>query len=272
MQRDSLHNQQSARVDLAPLHRGGWTHETPINARRPAFDGLTIVLHWATVLLVLALFASAWLHALAEARESDFTPVLLQIHRSFGVTIWVVTALRLTWRLTNASMPPFPTQMTRLHRTTVKLNEYGLYALLLLQPATGLLTTLSGGRPFALFLWQLSPLMPRNDMLRAAFHLSHELGAWALAALTVGHAAAALFHHFVLRDDVLECMAPVIQRGVPTRSSQPATSFRPGTHSGNKSDPSAVLLSRRSNADEPAEYQHLPDTSGVTQSSNGRPR
>ena len=226
MQRDSLHNQQSARgVDLAPLRHRGWTHETPINARRPSFDGLTIGLHWATVLLVLALFASAWLHALAETRESDFTPVLLQIHRSFGVTVWVVTALRLAWRLTNASMPPFPAQMTKLHRTTVKLSEYGLYALLLLQPATGLLTTLFGGRPFALFFWRLPPFVPRAEMLRAAFHLSHELGAWALAVLAVGHAAAALFHHIVLRDDVLECMAPVMQRHVPSRSSQPATSF-----------------------------------------------
>jgi superoxide oxidase len=213
MRKESLHNQQSARgVDFAPLRRRGWTHETPINARRPSFDGLTIGLHWATVLLVLALFASAWLHALAEARESDFTPVLLQIHRSFGVTIWVVTALRLAWRLTKASLPPFPTQMTKLHRATVKLSEYGLYALLLGQPVTGLLTTLFGARPFALFSWWLPPLMPRDEMLQAAFHFSHELGAWALAILAVGHAAAALVHHFVLRDDVLECMAPVTQR------------------------------------------------------------
>ncbi|SRR5712691_6972355 len=217
MQTDFLLNQQSAReVDLAPLRYRPWTHEAPINARHPSFDGLTIGLHWATVLLVLALFASTWLHAFAEVRQSDFTSVLLQIHRSFGVTIWVVTALRLAWRLTNASLPPFPTQMTKLHRATVKLSEYGLYALLLGQPATGLLTTLFGGRPFALlFLWRVPPLMPRDEMLRAAFHLSHELGAWALAALAVSHAAAALFHRFVLRDDVLECMAPVMQRHVP---------------------------------------------------------
>jgi superoxide oxidase len=201
--------------------------------RRPSFDGLTIGLHWGTVLLVLALFTSAWLHALAEARQSDFTPVLLQIHRSVGMTIWVVTALRLAWRLTNASMPPFPAQMTKLHRAAVKLSEYGLYALLLAQPVTGLLTTLFGGRPFALFFWQFSPPIARDDMLRAAFHFSHELGAWALAALAVSHAGAALFHHFVLRDDVLERMAPVIHPHVPNRSSQPATSFRPETHSGN---------------------------------------
>jgi cytochrome b561 len=203
------------------LRSGAWTRETPIIARRPSFDGLTIRLHWATVLLVLALFASAWLHALAEVRQSDFTPVLLQIHRSFGVTIWVVTALRLAWRLTNASLPPFPTQMTKLHRATVKLSEYGLYALLLGEPATGLLTTLFGGRPFALYLWQFPALMPRDLTLQAAFHFSHELGAWALAGLAVGHAAAALFHHFVLRDDVLESMAPAIAKA---RSKQePAT-------------------------------------------------
>jgi cytochrome b561 len=63
---------------------------------------------------------------LAEALESNLTLVLLQIHRSLGVTVWVVTALRLAWRLTNASLPPFPTQMSKLHRVTVKWSEYGL--------------------------------------------------------------------------------------------------------------------------------------------------
>ena len=87
--------------------------------------------------------------------------------------------------------------------------------LLLGQPATGMLTTLFGGRPFPLFFWQISPFMPRDEMLQAAVHFSHELGAWALAALAVGHTAVALFHHFVFRDDVLECMAPVIARARP---------------------------------------------------------
>jgi cytochrome b561 len=183
-----------------------------VNTRRPPFDRVTISLHWATVLVVLTLFASAGLHALAEARQSGLTPALLQIHRSFGVTIWVMTALRLTWRLTNATLPPFPITMSKLHRATVKVSEYGLYALLLGQPVTGLLTTIFGGRPFALFFWRFPPLAARDETLQAAFHLSHELGAWALAILITGHAATALFHHFVVRDDVLECMAPVTRR------------------------------------------------------------
>jgi hypothetical protein len=122
------------------------------------------------------------------------------------------------------------------------------FKLLLGQPVTGLLTTLLSSRPFGLFLWQFSPPMARDEILRAVFHLAHELGAWALAALTVSHAAAALFHHFVLRDDVLECMAPVIRRHVRGRRSQLAISFQPETHSGNKSDPLAISQARHSDA------------------------
>jgi superoxide oxidase len=182
---------------------------TSTSVRRPPFDTITIGLHWATVLLVLAMFASAWLHAQA-ADGSVSRAVLLQIHRSLGVTIWVVTAFRLAWRLTNAKLPPFPATMTDVHRAAVHASEYGLYALLLGQPATGLGTTLFGGRPFALFMWRIPQFVSEDKALWAMFHLAHELGAWALGALAAGHAAAALLHHFVLRDDVLVCMAPVM--------------------------------------------------------------
>ena len=53
----------------------------------------------------------------------------------------------------------------------------------------------------------------------AVLHAVHSTGAWVLAALALGHAGAALFHHFVLRDDVLACMAPVVAK---TPSGKPA--------------------------------------------------
>jgi superoxide oxidase len=178
------------------------------DTRRPPFDNVTIFFHWVTVLIVLAMFASAWLRT--QSRDVSFTSVLLQIHRSLGVTIWFTTAFRFAWRLTNAKLPSFPDAMTAAHRTVVRWSEYGLYALILVQPATGMGATLFIGRPFALFLWRISPLVQQDKALRVTFHLAHELGAWALASLIAGHAIAALIHHFILRDDVLECMAPVI--------------------------------------------------------------
>jgi len=73
MRTDSFFGRQRAReVDVAPSCSGTSTRDAPTSARRPAFDGLTIGLHWATVLFVLAQFESAWLHTLAEARQSDF--------------------------------------------------------------------------------------------------------------------------------------------------------------------------------------------------------
>ena len=133
-----------------------------------------------------------------------------RFYRSLGVTIWVATALRLAWRLTNAKLPPFPQNMPKVQQRLAKASEYGLYALLLVQPATGLAATLVRGRQFAIFLWQIPQLIPEDKALLATFDLAHKLGAWALGALILGHAAAALIHHFVLRDDVLQCMAPGI--------------------------------------------------------------
>jgi cytochrome b561 len=208
MQMDSLSAQPGSReADLGPSHCDAVQH-TSINAQRPPFDGLTISLHWMTALLVLALFATAWLYAVVEEQNSDLAPLLLRTHRSLGGVVWAVTALRLGWRLTRARLPPFPAQMTMAHRAVVKLSEYGLYLLLLGQPVTGLLTTLLGGRPFGLLVWQIKPLLLRDDSMHAAFLFSHELGAWTLAILVAGHAGVALFHHFVRRDDVLACMAP----------------------------------------------------------------
>jgi superoxide oxidase len=208
MQTESLSGQRGRGEHGPGRSRQAALRSTTIGTHRPPFDSVTIGLHWITTFLVLALFATAWLHAVAEEQKSDLTPLLLQIHRSVGVVVWTVTALRLAWRLTWARLPPFPAQMSATHRTVVKLSEYGLYALLLVQPATGLLATLFGGRSFVLLAWQVPPLLPHDQAIRAAFHSFHELGAWTLAIVVAGHAGAALFHHFALRDDVLACMAP----------------------------------------------------------------
>jgi cytochrome b561 len=182
---------------------------TPAGLRRPPFDRVTIGFHWATVLIVAALFATAWLHA--QSHDGVHKAMLLQVHRSLGLTVWAMTILRVVWRMTHAKLPPFPTHMTRTHHALVKLNEYALYALLLGQPVTGLAATLLRGRQFGIFLWQIPQLMPEQE-LWTSLELIHEFGACAFGLLIAGHAAAALFHHFVLRDDVLQCMAPPITK------------------------------------------------------------
>jgi superoxide oxidase len=177
---------------------------------RPPFDVFTITLHWSSLLLVLALLGSGLLYGLVE--ERPWATTLLWVHRSFGVTIWALTVFRLAWRWTGARFPAFPASMTALHRLATRVGEYGLYALLLLQPATGLAQTVLRGRAFELLVWSIPPVVPVHLGYALLFQGFHELGAWCLVALVSLHAAAALFHHFVRRDDVLEAMAPILRR------------------------------------------------------------
>ena len=189
-------------------------HVAPLVRARPPFDRLTITLHWTTLLIVLTLFGSGLLYGHVE--ERSWAPALLQVHRSLGVAIWTLTVFRLLWRVTGAQFPAFPASMTSLHQLGARLSEYGLYALLLVQPATGLAQTILRGRPFEVFAWSIPPLAARDAVLVGIFRTAHEVGAWSLFALAGLHAAAALVHHFIWRDDVLEAMAPAFRRrGTP---------------------------------------------------------
>ncbi len=89
---------------------------------------------------------------LVPAVTYDVLRVLpLRIHRSLGVTVWMTAVLRLVWCKTNAKLPPFPDDMTQLHRTLVQVSEYCLYVLLVLQPTVGFGAMLTRGHSFTLF-------------------------------------------------------------------------------------------------------------------------
>lgn len=168
------------------------------------FDGVTIGLHWATVALIALMFASAW--SLGLARDPEQAGLILTLHRSLGVCLWILAAGRLAWRLTLAYLPPFPPAMPRAQQWAAKLSEYGLYLILLIQPATGLAQSLARGRPFMLFVWEVPRAMTRDKALTRLLHQVHGLTAWSLLGLIALHVTAALFHRLVLKDEVLASM------------------------------------------------------------------
>ena len=177
---------------------------------RPPFDGVTILFHWITVLLVIGLFLVAW--RFSQAQDAEAARSLLTFHRSLGATVWSLTVLRLGWRLTGARFPPFPATMPPVQQLAARLSEYALYALLLAQPLTGFAQSIFRGRPFDLLIWVVPRLVERDRALVRVFHAVHEGGAWVLAGLIGLHASAALLHALVLRDGVFESMWPLRRR------------------------------------------------------------
>jgi cytochrome b561 len=201
----NLTNQERAAADLS---HGSDVERLPSVDKRASFDRVTLTFHWATVVLVLGLFTTAIWHA--QSHDDVLKVLLLRIHRSLGVTVWTTTVLRLVWRKTNAKLPPFPDDMTQLHRTLVQISEYCLYVLLVIQPTIGFGAVLTRGRSFTLFWGHVPPLIPHYPTVEAVLFSLHRAGAWALGLLITAHAVNALVHHFIVRDNTLARMAPVV--------------------------------------------------------------
>ena len=188
------------------------------------FDPIVRTAHWLTLFLILGVYATALLmHRLPVPLS-----LTLQLHRSFGLTVWLVTVLRLTWRQFSR-FPDWPANMSQAMRWAAKAMEYALYCLLLLQPILGLLhSNAHGARVKIFFLFQLPQLIERNHDLAEKLGTTHEIVASLLFALIVLHASAALFHHIILRDETLTRMLP----GPTKRQERFAGLHRLGMHDG----------------------------------------
>ena len=171
------------------------------------FDSGIQFLQWLTLLLVVTIFVLAFSIDFASSREEAVA--LIQLHRSLGVTVWVVTLGRLVWRQFS-HFPNWPADMPQVMRFAAQWSEYALYALLLLtQPILGLLqTNAHGDRVNLFFLGHLPALIGRDRPLAKQLLEVHETVGLLLLGLIALHAPAALYHHFWRRDHTLEAMLP----------------------------------------------------------------
>jgi cytochrome b561 len=170
------------------------------------FDRTIRFLHWLTLFLFVAIFVLAFSIDFASSREQKV--VLTQLHRSFGLTVWVVTLGRLVWRQFSR-FPNWPPDMPQAMRFAAQSSEYALYAVVLIQPILGLLqTNARGDRVDLFFLGQLPPLIGMDRALAKQLLEVHVTVGLLLLGLIALHTAAALYHHFWRRDDTLEAMLP----------------------------------------------------------------
>jgi cytochrome b561 len=133
---------------------------------------------------------------------------LYGIHKSIGLTIALLAALRLAWRLLNPP-PPLPASMKPWERKAAHGVHALLYLMLFVQPLVGFLQ--SNAANFPVVLWGFVPLPPLigpDEPLAETLIGVHSIGGNLLAILVIVHIAAALRHHFVLKDDVLRRMLP----------------------------------------------------------------
>ena len=175
-------------------------------AKFERYDGVMKAMHWATLLLVAAAYAVIWSSSAAVTKEQS--TVLVQVHRSLGVTVFVLTIFRLAWR-SWAELPNLPADLPAIQIMAARATQYLLYALLLVQPILGMLHSIAlGARIDLFFVIELPAIIGRDQVLSKTAISAHEIVANLMLFVVAVHAAAALFQHLVRRDGVMNAMLP----------------------------------------------------------------
>ena len=177
-----------------------------IRNTRERWGSLSQFLHWLIVALI-ALQAALGLTGLLLPLSLEKLAVLAR-HKSIGITILGLATLRLLWRWLNPT-PPLPSNLKPHERFLAHFTHAALYVLLFAMPLTGWMMSSARGFPVSWFnLYQLPDLVPKSESIYDTMVTTHAALAIALALTVVLHIAAALKHHFVLKDDTLRRMLP----------------------------------------------------------------
>jgi cytochrome b561 len=174
------------------------------------WGGVAKFFHWTIVLLILTQ-AYVGLSMVNMPRSPAVIP-WYSFHKSIGITVLALAMLRLSWRLFDPR-PEEPANMPRSQVIAARAGHALLYTLLFLVPLSGWwYDSVASLRPLYWFgLVHIPPLGgpdPNVPDLKDVARSRHEWLFWALAIVALGHAAAALFHQFVSRDNVLGRMWP----------------------------------------------------------------
>jgi cytochrome b561 len=171
-----------------------------------SWGSLSKALHWIIVLLII----NQWIIAeRADALPNGLAKLqVLALHKSFGITILMLAAIRLVWRLMNPT-PDLTAETKPWERVLAKLSHLLLYALIFAMPLTGWMMSSARNFPVSWFkLFQLPDLVaPAEQTFHQMLDLHHLLFK-VLVGVALLHIAGALKHHFLDKNDVLKRMLP----------------------------------------------------------------
>ncbi|MBX9925994.1 MAG: cytochrome b [Hyphomicrobiaceae bacterium] len=183
------------------------------------YTTVAMVLHWAIAISIIGLIvAGVWMvDAIKQPDTRAAAFNIYQLHKSLGLTVLLLSVVRLAWRLTHRS-PPLPAGMTPFQRTAAHSTHILFYVFMIGMPLAGwaMVSASKLGLPTIVFgqfewphiVWIETLEIGQKAAAEAAFKATHKYMGYMLAALLVLHVGAALKHHFVDRDGVLARMVP----------------------------------------------------------------
>lgn len=166
----------------------------------------SIALHWAMLLLFIAVYGSIELRELFD-KGSVPRETLKSLHFMLGLLVLGLVWLRIALRLVYAAPPIQPAPPAWQDRAG-KLTHLALYVLMIGMPLLGWLVLSAAGKPTPFFGLELPALLGVDKDLSHQLKEVHEFGGSLGYLLVAAHAGASLFHHYIQRDNTLQRMLP----------------------------------------------------------------
>ncbi len=164
---------------------------------------ITKTFHWLMAIIFFGIFPLGYI--MTSLADSDFKFSLFAIHKSIGLILFTLVVLRLGWRLMTPQ-PSLPKSVPTWQRNFAKFNIALLYALMFAMPISGFMSSILGGYGIKFFsLFTIQPVM-HDALIADFFETIHGEFAYLLIAAFSLHLLGALYHHFFLRDGVMNRM------------------------------------------------------------------
>ncbi len=161
-------------------------------------------LHWLMALLLIGLLALGF-----YMQDLPLSPEKLQLyawHKWAGVSAFLLVLLRLSWRLAHTP-PPLPAGMSRTMQLAAHGGHLLLYGLMIVIPLSGWLMSSAKGFQTVWFgVLPIPDLIGKDKETGELLALVHKSLNLLFVAAILGHVAAALKHHFIDKDRLLDRM------------------------------------------------------------------
>jgi superoxide oxidase len=172
-----------------------------MNNTHQRYSTLVISLHWFIFLLMIAIYATMEFRGIFP-KGSDPRELMKSIHFMLGASLLFLVMIRIAARIFSVTpdiVPPLKPQLKILS----KLMHLALYTLMIAMPISGWIMLNANGKPVPFFGLELPVLIAPDKALAERLHDLHEIGA-TLGYVLIGlHTAAAFFHHYVMKNNVL---------------------------------------------------------------------
>ncbi len=185
------------------------------------YGALTIGLHWVMLLLLIAVYTCIELRGFYP-KGSDIREALKTWHYMLGLSVFGLVWFRLLFWLIG-SFPQIEPELHKWQKLSSLLVKIILYLLMILMPLAGWLMLSAEGKSIPFFGLQIPALINENKSVAELIKEIHTTFGTVGYFLIGLHAIAALYHHYISRDNTLRNMLPLGSKLSPTSSkSQPA--------------------------------------------------